>query len=418
MDFREFLLSKGKVPEYQVSYYLKWVSNYNNFILHNSSSDINDFLSSLKPELFDWQLEQAVKAVNYYNYYKKSFKGNTKTQAPEISESWEDIIIKAAKSCKFQHKSYSTEKSYIHWISRFERYLESKNPADVVEDDVKNFLTYLAVQKGIAESTQKQAFIAILFLFRYILFKEITNLDNVIHSTQYKKLPLVLSAGEIKQIFSRMNGIYRTMAELIYGGGLRLSECLSLRVRDIDFERQCLTVRSGKGNKDRQTLLPEILVPELEKHLKAIRKYHDRDRKNNIPGVELPFALDNKYKSAGKDWAWFWVFPSPRLSCDPRKKIIRRYHIYPTTLQKTFHDAVLSSEITKNATIHTLRHSFATHLIEKGYDIRTVQELLGHSDIRTTMIYTHVAKKNKLSVISPFDDLQMAHNTDQEDVKQ
>ena len=405
MDFREFLIEKGKVPEKQLKYYLKWVSNYNSFILHNAGSDVSDFISSLEPQFQTWQLEQAEKAVNFYIYYIKTFKINKVIQPAEITTSWEDVIIKTRKSCKFQHKSYSTEKSYIHWIYRFEKYLNSKQPADVSENDVKNFLTYLAVQKGIAESTQKQAFIAILFLFRHILYKEITNLDNVAHSTQYKKLPLVLSAEEIKDIFRRMSGIYLTMAQLIYGGGLRLTECLSLRIRDLDFQRQCLTVRSGKGNKDRQTLLPESIIPELEKHLIKARKYFDSDRKNNVPGVQLPFALDNKYINAGKEWAWFWAFPSPKLSCDPRKNIVRRYHIYPTTLQKNFHDAVISSGVSKNATIHTLRHSFATHLIEKGYDIRTVQELLGHSDIRTTMIYTHVAKKNKLSVISPFDTL-------------
>ena len=418
MNFEEFLISKGKVPEKRVKYYLTWVSNYNNFILHNSGSDIKDFISSLESHFEDWQLEQAEKAVNFYKYYKNTFKKIKVVQTEEAFDCWEDVMIKVRKSCRFQHKSYSTEKSYIHWIGRFEKYLNSTNPSDASEKDVKNFLTYLAVQKGIAASTQKQAFIAILFLFRHILYKEITNLDNVMHSTQYKKLPLVLSPEEIQEVLFKMSGIYRTMAEIIYGGGLRLSECLSLRIRDIDFHRQCLTVRSGKGNKDRQTLLPETIIPELEKYLITVRKYYDRDRKNNVPGVQLPFALDNKYINAGKEWSWFWVFPSPKLSCDPRKNIVRRYHVYPTTLQKNFHDAVISSGISKNATIHTLRHSFATHLIEKGYDIRTVQELLGHSDIRTTMIYTHVAKKNKLSVISPFDDLQMNYNNHQNDIKQ
>jgi integron integrase len=283
--------------------------------------------------------------------------------------------------------------------------LENKEPDAVSEIDVKNFLTYLAVQKGLSSSTQKQAFIALLYLFRNVLFKEISNLNGVIRSSNYKKLPLVLTKDEILLILQQMQGIYRIMIELIYGGGLRLSECLSLRIKDIDFQRQCMTIRSGKGNKDRQTLLPYSLISALKEHFLLVMKYYESDRKNNIAGVQLPHALNKKYPNVGKEWGWFWVFPSKKLSCDPRENIIRRHHLYPSTLQKTFHASVLSAKITKNAAIHTLRHSFATHLIESGYDIRTVQELLGHSDIRTTMIYTHIAKKNKLGVVSPIDDI-------------
>ena len=405
MDYEEFLLTAGKVPAFQIKYYLVWVSKWNSYLLHHRGCDNSDFFDSLKSGYQDWQVKQAVKAVDLYSYYKKTYAEKRSEDLKESPSNWEDIRNRIRESCKYQHKSYSTEKSYLYWIKVFKTYLDGKNIDELDETDVKNFLTFLAVEKGIADSTQKQAFIAVLYLFRNVLYKEISNLNNVIRSSKYKKLPLVLSKSEISLILGGMNGTNRIMTEMIYGGGLRLSECLSLRVRDIDLERQCLTVRSAKGNKDRQTLLPQGIIPALQMHLESIKKYYDRDRNDNIPGVQLPHALDKKYINADKDWAWFWVFPSGKLSFDPREKIIRRYHIYPTTLQKSFHEAVISSGITKNATIHTLRHSFATHLIEKGYDIRTVQELLGHSDIRTTMIYTHVAKKNILGVISPFDDL-------------
>ena len=406
MSFEEFLTEKCNVNEKYLAYFLRWVSQYNSFILHNRDSGISDFLNTLGKKAEIWQLDQARKAVNYYIFYKSNY---DKEKSKNISSpsNWDDIIILIKESCKFQYKSYSTEKSYLHWIRVFRKYLDGKNPSDVDESDVKNFLTYLAVEKGIADSTQKQAFIAILYLFRNALFREITNLDNVIRSSQYKKLPLVLSKDEVTRIIGRMKGIQRLMVEIIYGGGLRLSECLSLRIRDIDFQRQCITVRSGKGNKDRQTLLPLSIIPSLKNHLVLTRKYYDNDRRDNVEGVPLPYALENKYRNACREWCWYWVFPSNKLSFNPRDKIVRRFHLYPTTLQKSFHEAVASAGIDKNASVHTLRHSFATHLIEKGYDVRTVQELLGHSDIRTTMIYTHVATKNKLGVISPFDDLDL-----------
>jgi len=405
MELENFLITTGKVPNKQKKYYLIWISKYTTYKkinIQNSDQDYFDFLSEKYQE---WQIIQAQKAINLYKYYLNSQTNRKDKLVVSAPDSWDIVEEKIKESCKIQYKSYSTEKSYLHWTRTFRKYLNNKKPETVSELDLKNFLTYLAVQKGLAASTQKQSFIALLFLFRNVLFKEITNLNGVIRSTQHKKLPLVLAQEEIVLILDQMDGIYKIMVEIIYGGGLRLSECLSLRVRDIDFHRQCLSIRSGKGNKDRQTLLPNAVIPALKKHLLGIRKFYESDQKNNIPGVQLPHALDRKYLNAGKEWGWFWVFPSKKLSCDPRENIIRRHHLYPSTLQKAFHSSVLSAKITKNASIHTLRHSFATHLIENGYDIRTVQELLGHSDIRTTMIYTHIAKKNKLGVVSPFDNL-------------
>ena len=393
-----------KFRKNQIKYYCIWVSRYNAYKKSFKDNNIQDFIDSLS-DYQDWQTRQAYRAVNLYNYYITEGKKDNKAPAQIIPSSWIEIEDQVRKCCRVQYKSYSTEKTYIYWIRLFGDYLDRKNPENITETDVKNFLTFLAVQKGLALSTQKQSFIAMLFLFRNVLFREISNLDNVVKGSGFKKLPIVLSREEIKLIIGVLDGNFRTMVELIYGGGLRLSECLCLRIKDIDFHRQCITVRSGKGNKDRQTLLPAAVIPSLKNHLSQIKSYYDIDRKNNIAGVEMPHALGRKYPNAGKEWGWFWVFPSAKLSCDPRENIVRRHHLYPATLQKTFHSAVRKAGINKNASIHTLRHSFATHLIENGYDIRTVQELLGHSDIRTTMIYTHIAKRNSMGVISPADRL-------------
>jgi len=218
-----------------------------------------------------------------------------------------------------------------------------------------------------------------------------------------RKLPVVLTRKEIKTIFQQIDRKLLLPAEIIYGGGLRLSECMSLRVKDLDLENCIVTVRSGKGAKDRQTLISEICIPKIRKQLMYAKKVYEKDRYDGIAGVPLPFALEKKYPEAGKTWQWFWLFPSYRISIDPRAKIPRRYHMYPSSLQKAFKKAVEKAKIPKPASVHTLRHSFATHLIEDGYDIRTIQELLGHSDLSTTMVYTHVAQKNKLGVKSPLD---------------
>jgi integron integrase len=237
---------------------------------------------------------------------------------------------------------------------------------------VKDFMTYLAVERDVSVSTQNQAFNAILFLFRHILEKSIDNIGEAIR------------------------------AKVIYGCGLRLQECLQLRVKDIDFERNTLTIRQSKGDKDRQTILPES-KKKLSDHLEKVRAIHEKDRKNNIPGVQIPNALERKYPNAGKEWGWFWAFPSYTLSIDPITKIVRRHHIYHGNLHKHIKEAGLRAKIAKRVTVHTLRHGFATHLLESGYDIRTIQELLGHNDLRTTMVYTHVATINRLGVKSPLD---------------
>jgi integron integrase len=284
-------------------------------------------------------------------------------------------------------------------------FLKDKDPKKITEEELKQFLSFLAVERKVSASTQQQAFNALLFLFRHILDQKVEGIAEAIRSRVKTRLPVVLDPEEIIQIFQNLIDPHRIVARLIYGGGLRLNECLNLRVKDLDFKASLLTVRSGKGDKDRVTLLPPSLHPDLNYHLKSVRIVFDDDRRKNVAGVSLPAALERKYPGAGIEWSWFWVFPSARLSLDPYSDKIRRHHLYPSTLQRQFKAAILKSGIGKNASIHTLRHSFATHLIEAGYDIRTVQELLGHSNIQTTMIYTHVARKNKLGIISPLEKL-------------
>jgi integron integrase len=278
-----------------------------------------------------------------------------------------------------------------------------KNPKTRNGEDIQNFLSYLAIEKKISASTQNQALNAILFVFRHVLKKDVKGYVDAVRARQKRRLPVVLTKKEVRQIFDNMSGAHRLMAMLIYECGLRLSDCVRLRIKDIDLEQNIVTIRSGKGDKDRITILPQSLKEDLIEHLETVRLVYEEDRKNDIDGVMLPGALERKYSNAGKEWGWFWLFPSKSLSVDPRTKIIRRHHIHPASLQRAFKEAVREVGITKPVSVHSLRHSFATHLLEDGYDVRTVQELLGHKHLQTTMIYTHVAKKNVLGVISPLD---------------
>ena len=266
-------------------------------------------------------------------------------------------------------------------------------------------MTHLAVDGNLAASTQDQAFNALLFFYRHVLDKEVGYLGEVVRSHKRKWLPVVLTRDELSRMFNNMYGVNRLMAQVIYGGGLRLRECVGLRIKDVDFERDTLVIKFAKGKKDRETLLGESIKEDLKRHLEKIRSLYELDRKNDTPGVEMPSALERKYPNAGKEWGWQWVFPSQTLSVDPRSKIVRRHHMHPSNLQKHIKSAALKAGIAKRVTTHTLRHSFATHLLEDGHDIRTIQELLGHSSLKTTMIYTHVAQKNRLGVKSPLDRL-------------
>ncbi|HWR58284.1 MAG TPA: integron integrase [Thermodesulfovibrionales bacterium] len=325
-------------------------------------------------------------------------------KAPAQAKDWLIVEERTRAALRLRHRSLSTEKTYLLWIRQFRGFVKDRQPFSLDGKDIQAFLSYLAVERRVSAATQNQALNAIVFLYRHVLEKEIEGEIESVRARQTRRLPVVLTPKEVNAIFSSMSGVNKLMAQLIYGCGLRIHECLRMRIKDIDFERGLVTVRAGKGDKDRSTMLPETLTGELYEHMNGIRLIHEEDRKNNANGVELPAALERKYPNAGREWPWFWLFPAQAHSRDPVTGIMRRHHVHPSALQKAFKLAVGKAGIAKQVSIHTLRHSFATHLLEKGHDIRTIQKLLGHTSIQTTMVYTHVAKKNILGVRSPLDE--------------
>ncbi|ORC36840.1 hypothetical protein B4O97_04235 [Marispirochaeta aestuarii] len=403
-----YLQKYHKIKENHLSWYLHWVKKYINYWNNDKNylkdDSIRRYFQFLADRYEPWQVEQAAAAIRLFVHYMNKMENSAKLQKPG---NWPEVLDKMKSELRVQSKSYRTEKTYLYWVRDFSRWRNPKNPDQLGSDDVRAYLTHLSINRNISFATQKQAFIALLFLFRHVLNIEINGLESVVRARVNRKLPVVLSPSEISGILQYVPEEYRLMCRIIYGGGLRLSECLELRVKDVDIDGGSIIIRSGKGNKDRLTLLSRSVIPDLQKHIVKVRQLYESDRLEKLPGVPLPFALQKKYPQASTEWNWFWIFPSPRFSVCPRTNQPGRFHVFPSTLQHAFHEALRKSGIPKKAGIHTLRHSFATHLIEAGYDIRTVQELLGHSNLSTTMIYTHVATKNKLSVISPMDKMDI-----------
>jgi integron integrase len=301
------------------------------------------------------------------------------------------------------HYSIRTEDAYVYWVKWFVKFSGLRHPRDMGAPEVETFLTYLAVERKVSASTQNQALSAILFLYHQVLKIELPWLDNVVKAKQPQRLPVVLTRAEVQAVLAQLDGASGLILKLAYGTGMRILETSRLRVKDIDFARHEVMVRDGKGFKDRVTMLPESLTLPLREHLLRVRALHVRDIEAGFGRVYLPYALARKYPSADRDWAWQYIFPSQRRSIDPRSGLEGRHHADPKALQRHMRQAVRDAGITKLATPHTLRHSFATHLLEGGYDIRTVQELLGHSDVKTTMIYTHVLNKGGRGVVNPLD---------------
>ena len=304
-----------------------------------------------------------------------------------------------------KHYSIRTEQAYVNWIRQYILFHKKCHPKDMGEKEISQYISHLATDRNVASSTQNQALNAIVFLYKHVLRIELGDFGHMERAKRPERLPTVMTKGEVSHVLTAMSGIYGLMAKLIYGCGLRLMECVRLRVKDIDFERNQVIVRYGKGMKDRMTMLPEQLKSFLLEHLGGVKTMHEQDLQKGMGEVYLPFALERKYPKARREWVWQYVFPSERISEDPRSGKMRRHHINESGLQRAVQKAARSVGLTKPISPHTFRHSFATHLLEAGYDIRTVQELLGHKDVSTTMIYTHVIKKGGMGVQSPSDSI-------------
>ena len=323
---------------------------------------------------------------------------------PAISEEPpQNVLAVARERMRTRHLSLRTEQAYLQWMRRYAGFHGHRPLRELGAAEIERFLTHLAVEGRVGSATQNQALQALLFLYRHVLAIELPWLDNVTRAAQAKRLPTVLSRDEVRSLLARLESTPWLIASLLYGSGLRLMEGMRLRVKDLALERGELIVRQGKGGKDRVTMLPAALATPLRAHLARLRAWFEEERRREQPGVSLPYALARKYPHAGRQWGWQYLFPAPTVCRDPYLGVPVRHHLHEKRVQRAVQEAVLRTGLSRPASCHTLRHSFATHLLEDGYDIRTVQELLGHSDLKTTMIYTHVMTKGARGVRSPLD---------------
>jgi integron integrase len=313
------------------------------------------------------------------------------------------LLDKVCETARLKHLSIRTEKAYLQWIKRYILFHHKRHPMELGENEIRSFLTSLVCDKYVSSSTQNQALNAIIFLYSQVLHKSLGSFGNVPRAQRSARLPVVFSRSEVHMILDHLQGIPKLIAKLLYGSGLRLLEALRLRVQDIDFDNNYIIVRQGKGDKDRRTTLPVQTVRDLRLQIKKIIILHQQDIADGYGDALVPDALQVKYKNASRELGWQFIFPSAQRSADPRTGLVVRHHLHITNIQRAVTEAIKQSGIQKKGSCHSFRHSFATHLLESGYDIRTVQELLGHSDVRTTMIYTHVLNKKGLAVRSPLD---------------
>jgi integron integrase len=399
-NFQNFLENESSLNQKHIPFYINWIRQFWDFTKNTPQDEdkIKIFTEHLRENrnINDWQIKQAKKAINYYyNLFLPKKK--------DISVSIDKITNKVSEEIKYLHYSPRTEKTYINWIKQFFYYFNKIDPNKLDSSNVKDFLSHLALERKVSASTQNQAFNALLFLFHHVLKKDFKDLKDTVRAKQSRKIPVVLSRDEVNRLFESLDNTYLLICKLIYGSGLRLMEGVNIRVHDICFDTNKITVRSGKGDKDRVTMLPKSIKDDLKKHLIKVKELHDEDLKLGYGEVSLPFALDKKYPNAGCEWGWQWIFPAKTLTVDKKTGKVFRWHFHESNIQKSVREAARKARLIKHVTVHTLRHSFATHLLESGYNIRTIQELLGHKDVKTTMIYTHVLNQLEKDIESPLD---------------
>jgi integron integrase len=428
-DLAKYALDVAKYDESEI----KWLVIWSNIFIkqfpdweQDRERAVRDFEDSLSHRKTERTVRLAMRAVRLFISFWDGYvcSKNAESTAPDSSRKdtseplrarWrvlsEQYMRQVRELLTLKQCSLKTEKVYLGWTRRFLSFVEDREvkfgseSTEIRADHVRAFLSDLSLRLHVSVATQEQAFNALLPLCRRILRIEINGLQSVIRSTKRKRLPVVLTREEIVMVLDRLEHPFKLMAMIMYGAGLRLEECLSLRVKDFDFSEETITIRSGKGNKDRLALFPPLLRTMINDYLPKLRKRWEQDRRRDVPGVFLPSALDKKYPAAMKDFSWYWLFPARSACRDPRSGRLGLWHLHPSVFQKAIKVALAEAHIAKHASAHTLRHSFATHLLEDGCDLRTIQELLGHSNIQTTMIYTHVATRNKRGVRSPIEDL-------------
>ena len=415
------------LPESTAEWYTRWARKFalsmkGKPLRERSAEDVRAFLRELESQdhIEPWQVKQASDALAFLyrdflglDLREQMTEGEDQGSGANFADmvvskaeldSWYGEIFKRLRTeLRLRHYSLRTEQAYTHWVRRFLSF-HARQPLDELGPEaIKEYLDYLAQARNVSASTQNQALNAIVFLYGQVLNVDAGTFGDFIRAKRTKRIPVVLTRSEVHRLLDGLSGVYYLMAGLMYGSGLRLMECVRLRVKDIDIERLQIAVRDGKGKKDRITTLAQRFVQPLRGQLAYARDLYERDLRQGTAGVYMWPALDRKYPGAAREWIWQYVFPSARLSVDPRMHVVRRHHVNENAVQKAVKKAALKAEITKKVSCHTLRHSFATHLLEGGYDIRTVQELLGHADVSTTMIYTHVLNQPGLAVKSPAD---------------
>lgn len=418
-EFQKYLISHKFVSEKNAPYHAYWVSKFLGFSNNNKelSQDLlsRKFLNHLnsQKDIAGWQIQQAEQALRLY--VEHFLKGIIPApylgplQKEKIHSNLPQTLNKMREAIRIKHYSYKTERSYIDWVKRFYDYVLNIKKKGIYNSfdssDVRDFLSHLAVKRRVSSSTQNQAFNALLFLFRHVIKIELGDLNKTVRAKRGAKLPVVLTVEEVQQLFKHIEGKSLLILQLLYGSGLRLMELARIRVKDIDFSADLIFVRSGKQDKDRSTILPKYVKDPLRAHIEGVKSLHEKDLKAGYGEVYLPGALEHKYPKAAKDWCWQYVFPAANLSIDPRSGKIRRHHISEKSIQNSVKTATRKAGIAKHATVHTLRHSFATHLLMNGVNIREIQELLGHKNVETTMVYTHVLRNIANAPKSPLDSL-------------